>query len=104
MQSAEIQQARVVANFLMAARRHFGLALAVPPTIRQRGPFGQLRPVIRSLLVAGSLGTVLAQPVFAQETFRPANERETVRNSSKREVSAPLVPPVAARGKKSTQN
>lgn len=104
MQSDEIQQARVVADFLMAARRYFGLALAEQPGLRRRVPYFQLRPCLRSLLVLGSLGTVLAQPVFAMETMRSANERETATSSSKREVSALPLANFAALAEKSSRD
>lgn len=104
MHSDEIRQARVVADFMMAARRYLGLASAAQPALRQRGPHGQLRPMLRSLLVLGSLGTVLAQPVFAMETMRPANVRETSDSSPKREVSALHLANQAALAEKSSRD
>jgi len=100
MQCDEIQQARVVEAFMMAARRYFGLAPAAPSVFRRRGPYSPLRPIFRSLLVVGSLGTVLAQPGFAMETMRPSGERDTTKSSPKREMSAVSMPTVVTLAKK----
>lgn len=87
MQSDDIRQAHAVVDFMAAARRYFGLAPAAPSMSRRGGPYARLRPVFRSLLVVGSLGTVLAQPVFAMETMRSASARDVAKSSTKREAS-----------------
>ena len=94
MQSNEILQARVVADFLLAARRYLNLPPAVSAV--PSNPFRSLRPMLRSLLVAGSLGTALAHPAFAVETLRPPAERETPRSAAKRETMSPAAALVAA--------
>ncbi len=101
MQSNEILQARVVAEFLLAARRYLNLppaASAVPSN-----PFRRLRPALRSLLVAGSLGTALAHPAFAIETLRPPTERETPRSAAKRESPSTAGAVLTAPAEKSSQ-
>lgn len=98
MHSDEIRKAHVVAAFMMTARRYFGLAPAAQSTVRRGGPYGRLRPVFRSLLVVGSLGTALAQPVFAMETMRSATTHGAAKKSApKRETASPGVPGVPAR-------
>ncbi len=93
MQSDEIRKAHVVSTFLMTARRYFGLAPAAQSMARRGGPYGRLRPVFRSLLVAGSLGTVLAQPVFAMETMRSyTTHGATKKSAPKRETASPGMP------------
>lgn len=87
MQSDEIEQKRIVADFLIAARRYFGLEQVAPPA-RSARPFVQLRPMLRSLLVVGSLGTVLGQPVFAMETMRSVSEPNMTSSASRCESGA----------------
>jgi len=82
MQSDEVRQARVVTDFMMVARCYFGMAPAAQPMLRRGGPYGRLRPVFRSLLVVGSLGTALAQPVFALETMRSTGLDNATSNST----------------------
>ena len=94
MQSNEILQARVVADFLLTARRYLGLPPAV--SMAPSSPFRRLRPMLRSLLVAGSLGTALAHPAFAVETLRPPAEREAPRSAAKRESTSLAAAPRAA--------
>ncbi|MFN4324770.1 MAG: hypothetical protein ACK4FP_02655 [Azonexus sp.] len=57
---------RILAAFLRASRRHFGL----PPTpsSRRGQPADRLRPMLRSLALISSLGTALSQPAVAAET------------------------------------
>ncbi len=100
MQSNEIQQARVVADFLLTARNYLGLPPAVSAT--PYSPFSRLRPMLRSLLVAGSLGTALAHPVFAVETQRPPAEREAPRSNAKRENPSHAQAVIAPHGKKNS--
>ncbi|WP_412480102.1 hypothetical protein [Azonexus sp. IMCC34839] len=101
MQSNEILQARVVADFLLTARRYLNLPPAASAV--SSNPFRRLRPALRSLLVAGSLGTALAHPAFAIETLRPPAERETPRNTAKREISAPAGALLASPAEKFSQ-
>lgn len=104
MQSHEILQTHVVADFLTAARRYFGVMPAVSAMARRDGPYARLRPVFRSLLVAGSLGTVLAQPVFALETMRPASARDAAKSAAKREASAVWVAAALAAAEKPSRD
>ncbi len=98
MHSDEIRKAHVVATFMMTARRYFGLAPAAQSMVRRGGPYGRLRPVFRSLLVIGSLGSVLAQPVFAMETMRSATTHGAAKKSApKREAASPGLPGVPVR-------
>lgn len=91
MPSNETFRVRVVADFLMTARRHFGLPATAPRNIRPT-PLSRLRPMLRSLLVAGSLGTVLTQPTFAAAPVFPVNECKDSESSSKRDPSAQALP------------
>ena len=104
MQSNEIVQARLVADFLTVARLHFGLPSAAPSNIRVPAPFGRLRPMLRSLLVIGSLGTLLMQPTFAIDTLRPITERDTQKNSNKGETTSLTSPVFTTLAEKSSQN
>ncbi len=99
MQSNEILQARVIANFLQLARQTFGLPARAPVV---RTPLGRLRPMLRSLLVAGSLGTALAQPALASDTPRLPAERDTAKSSAKRETASPIAS-LAALSEKASQ-
>ena len=103
MQNNEILRARVVANFLLTARRHFGLPSAVPSSIRVPAPLSRLRPLLRSLLVVSSLGTLLTQPSFAIDTLRPFSERDTAKNSNEREPAALPVSAFATLAEKSSK-
>jgi len=92
MPSNETFRVRVVADFLLTARHHFDLPAAAPHNIRRPTPLSRLRPMLRSLLVAGSLGTVLTQPTFAAESVVPVNECKDSESSSKRDRSALALP------------
>lgn len=103
MQPDEIRKAHVVATFMMTARSYFGLA-PVASMSRRGGPYGRLRPIFRSLLVVGSLGGVLAQPVFAMETMRSVTTHGAAKKSApKRETASTGVTGALARAEESSR-
>lgn len=62
---------QTLARFIRVSRRHLGLMqapVAVRPPRRVAGP---CRQILRSLLVAGSLGALFGGPAFATEASRP---------------------------------
>jgi len=74
-------------SFLSTSRLYLRLharhASQSPPSLR-------LRPIWRSLMIVGSIGTVLGQPVFAADTLRMADGRESRNRSTMPENQQPL--------------
>ena len=102
MQSNETLQAQVVADFLLAARRYLNLPPAAPAL--SGSPLRRLRPMLRSLLVASSLGATLAHPSFAIEALRSPTEREAPRSTAKREGASPAGALAATPAKPASQS
>ena len=70
-------QAKTIANFLEASRRHFGLPgrrhyTSMPARYSRR-------TIFRSLLIAGSVGSLFGGPVFAEHDRRaePSHHRRS---------------------------
>jgi hypothetical protein len=67
MQPNHFWQEQTLARFIQTSRLHLGLMqapVAVKPPRRVAGPY---RQILRSLLVAGSLGALFSGPAFACE-------------------------------------
>src|SRR5574343_316507 len=72
MQPEPHRQERTLSRFLQLSRLHLGLIQA-PATVRPpRRVAGSTRQMLRSLVVAGSLGALFGSPAFAGEAARPA--------------------------------
>lgn len=70
MQPDQQWQDQTLARFMHVSRRHLGLMqapVAVRPPRRVAGPN---RHILRSLIVAGSLGALFGGPAFATEASR----------------------------------
>lgn len=104
MPNNETLQAHVIAGFLMTARHHFGLSSVAPSNIRLPTPLSRLRPMLRSLLVVGSLGTVMTPPTFAAEPVFPVNECKGSEGSSKREAGTLKMPALQAGAEKPSEH
>ena len=73
MQTDPQWQDQILVHFMQLSRRHLGLMqapLAVRPPRRVAGP---LRQILRSLLVAGSLGALFGGRAFATEASHPTD-------------------------------
>jgi len=73
MQPDQQWQDHTLARFMHVSRRHLGLMqapVAVRPPRRVAGPS---RQILRSLIVAGSLGALVGGPAFATEASRPTD-------------------------------
>lgn len=56
----------------------------------QSPPSPRLRPTWRSLMIVGSIGTALGQPVFATDTLGTADDRESCDRLSTPDNRQPL--------------
>lgn len=102
MQRDENILPRTLSDFLLASRRYFGLpAITAPSSLRHSGVTQRLQPMLRSLLIIGSLGTTLAQPAMANDTTRPAEGREAVKKATKRDNASDTAPSASMRNKNS---
>jgi hypothetical protein len=73
MQPTQQWQDQTLARFMHVSRRHLGLMqapVAVRPPRRVAGPS---RQILRSLIVAGSLGALFGGSAFATEASRQAD-------------------------------
>lgn len=69
MSRSDQRQSPTIARFLLLARRHFGLDLALAPAPQYR-PAHPARPaahrgLLRTLLIAGSIGSMLGTTAYA---------------------------------------
>jgi hypothetical protein len=75
MQTDPHWQEQTLARFILASRQHFGLIQA-PTSIRPpRHVAGSTRKLLRSLVVASSLGALFGAPAFASGASRELAKR-----------------------------
>jgi hypothetical protein len=75
MQTDPHWQEQILARFILASRQHFGLMRA-PAGIRPpRRVSGSSRKLLRSLVIASSLGALFGAPAFASEASRETAKR-----------------------------
>lgn len=75
MQTDPHWQEQTLARFILASRQHLGLMQA-PASIKPPRRFaGSSRKLLRSLVIASSLGALFGASAFASETSRDATKR-----------------------------
>jgi hypothetical protein len=83
MQTDPHWQEQTLARFILASRQHLGLMRA-PASIRPpRRVAGSTRKLLRSLIIASSLGTLFGAPAFASEAGREPAKRNTNEHSTR---------------------
>ncbi|MBL8428636.1 MAG: hypothetical protein JNJ95_01915 [Dechloromonas sp.] len=70
MQTDPHWQEQTLARFILASRRHLGLMQAAASPDAPRRVAGSTRKLLRSLVVASSLGALFGAPAFATEASR----------------------------------
>ena len=81
MQPEPHRQERTLSRFLQLSRLHLGLIQAPAAVRPPRRVTGSTRQMLRSLVVAGSLGALFGSPAFASETSRPAEPGKRHQNT-----------------------
>jgi hypothetical protein len=98
MQTEPHRQERTLSRFLQLSRLHFGLIQAPAAVSPPRRIAGSTRQMLRSLVVAGSLGALLGSPAaFAGETSRPAEPGKRNQNTHSPRLKANDLPAHAHR-------
>lgn len=81
MQPEPHRQERTLSRFLQLSRLHLGLIQATATVRPPRRVAGSTRQMLRSLVVAGSLGALFGSPAFASESSRPAEPGKRQQNT-----------------------
>lgn len=93
MQPEPHWQERTLTRFLQLSRLHLGLIQATTAVRPPRRVAGSTRQILRSLVVAGSLGTLFGSPAFASETSRPAEPGKRNQSTHSPRIKADDQPP-----------
>ena len=81
MQTDPHWQEQILARFILASRQHLGLIQA-PTSIRPpRRVAGSSRKLLRSLVIASSLGALFGAPAFASEASRQSESAKRSPNA-----------------------
>ena len=75
MQTDPHWQEQTLARFILASRQHLGLMQATAGLEPPRRIAGSTRKLLRSLVVASSLGALFGAPAFASEASREPAKR-----------------------------
>lgn len=75
MQTDPHWQEQILARFILASRRHLGLVRAPASLKPPRRIAGSTRKLLRSLVVASSLGALFGTPAFAGDAGREPAKR-----------------------------
>ncbi|NTV71596.1 MAG: hypothetical protein HGA71_15795 [Azonexaceae bacterium] len=75
MQTDPHWQEQTLARFILASRQHLGLMQAPARLAPPRRVAGSTRKLLRSLVVASSLGALFGSPAFAGEASREPAKR-----------------------------
>lgn len=88
MQPEPHRQERTLSRFLQLSRLHLGLIQAPAAAKPPRRVTGSTRQMLRSLVVAGSLGALFGSPALASETGRPAEPGKRHQNTQSPRIKA----------------
>lgn len=83
MQTDPHWQEQTLARFMLASRQHLGLMQAPANLKPPRRVAGSTRKLLRSLVVASSLGALFGAPAFASEASREPAKRSPNEHGSR---------------------
>ncbi len=90
MQTDPHWQEQALAHFILASRQHLGLMPAPAGLRPPRRVAGSSRKLLRSLVVASSLGALLGAPTFASEANREPAKRNPNEHGTRHKAGDPV--------------